>query len=240
MSPQPISTGAQFATFLVMALISDPRVFVSPAFGFERSGTFLAASTLVRPEPEELFSCQVLRDSHEPFPLLPGRENARIFRILFGDRNAPINLAFSEERDMGIFWRAELFTNEGHVCDERVYDELWKLKHSNSLGYVSFATEMRPLQVHADGRLIDVILYFALFEADEAEGALMALLQQQSLREVVSTRWQELMSPVLVELRASHTSLCAQIAVIHSAAAEVLEILTPRAKSRGKRLFFWS
>jgi len=221
-----------------MALISDPRIFVSPAFTFERGGTFLATSTPVRPKPEELFSCQVLGDSCEPLPLLPGRDHARIFRILSGDGNTPIILAFSAEREMGLFWRAELFADEGRVCDERVYAELWKQKRSDTLGYISFATEMRPLWIRAEGRLIEVILYFALFEADEAEGALVALLQQQSLREIVSNRWQELMSPVLVELRASHTSLCAQVAANHSAAAAVLKILTPQAKARGRRLFF--
>ena len=162
-------------------------------------------------------------------PLLPTRERPEVFSITIGKSVAPVILVSSLEKDIPLFWRAEIFTQQGRVCDEALYAQLWQLKCSNELAYFSFDTEKRPLQLRAQGRLLEIMLYTLFFEADaRLTEKLLKSLRSQAVRETVANQWQELMSPVAVDLETGRKSLRSQLAENYNSVAEILKFLTPK------------
>lgn len=206
-----------------------------PTFRFERDGTFILIAQARRPGPEDIFSCKALEDIQNPS--LPRRESAEMFSVVWDERSFPMILVTSAEKHIPLFWRAELFDQQGRPCSESVYADFWRLKRSDELTYLSFNEKARPLELRAEGRLIEVMLYVTCFEQDERAGErIFRRLQEQAIQKAVSENWQELTSTILVNL-STESLLRKRLADKYTAVAETMKLLMPKNKGVFAKLF---
>ncbi|PWU16135.1 MAG: hypothetical protein C5B50_14075 [Verrucomicrobia bacterium] len=220
-----------------MALLDDPRFFLMPVFHFEPDGTF-ARGNAVRPEPSSLFQCAAVELTGHA-PRLPVRSHSRLFPITINPEAAPRLFLSSMHDDMPLFWQGEIFTERGKQCDEEAYQGFWRLRLSNATAYCSFREEsgFGKLAVAAQGRLLDIAIYFLLLEAEPGIWPkVLQRLEAQDLKPVISARWSELTPQVALNLSPTR-SLCRELAKDHAALGQIIDYLAPEPANLLRRLF---
>lgn len=220
-----------------MALISNPRSFLLSTSHFERDGAFVSGNRPQKPDPGELFSCSVVHDFSRPLPRLPNRIVPQVIPITYGQDNPIILFGLGISEDIPLFWQAELFTVHGRVCDEATYNALWRLRRSTDIAYVSLDPSSRPLQIRAEGHLLDLVVYFALFEAHKTGAEIVESLGSAPVRGAVAREWEELTASVMVNLKAGRKSLTAQLTESRKPAAELATLLTRKPRNTFRRFF---
>ena len=172
-----------------MALISNPRSFLLSTSHFERTA-HSSPGNLARSPTQESGFCSVVHDFSRPLPRLPNRIVPQVIPITYGQDNPIILFGLGISEDIPLFWQAELFTVHGRVCDEATYNALWRLRRSTDIAYVSLDPSSRPLQIRAEGHLLDLVVYFALFEAHKTVPRLSSRPGALApVREAVAREW---------------------------------------------------
>jgi hypothetical protein len=213
-----------------MALILNPRIFLVPAFYFEKDGAFafVEKESFQRNIPENIFSCSVLEHVEDALPPLFRDTPFETFWITVPEMAEPL-LFLYEKDDTSLFWRIVLFSRDGKDCEEQVCFSLWQKRLFQEMSYISFETKWFSYNFHAEGRLLDLVLYFLLLEKDEGVNELMAAIQSQTLKGCVAHQWQDLMSFVTVDLASKH-GLVQHLTEKYGVVANLVENLTAKTK----------
>ena len=222
-----------------MALISNPHLFCVPSFRFDDRGTFFDSRQVVNPRPEKLFHNIQSVVAINDFKSLSNRESIHesAFLITLDRQPSPLVFVSFMEAYMPLYWQCELLSPQKLGCDESTYTQFLKENQTECLLFNSFGKYMRPLQLHADGRLLEIMLFLVFLEADESKTSLiLERLHRQSLQTVVSINWSRFVSRASVDLNNKSGSLSAMLSKQYRFVGEAIESLMP--KRNGKFGFF--
>jgi hypothetical protein len=211
-------------------LISNPRSFFAPKFHFEQNGALILNSESQNPTPEQLFFCRRLERVSQLRQPLPDRVSAQACSITFGDESVTVLFAYSTEGDALLFSCAEIFTEQGNMCDEVSYRNLWQLRRDPTLAYISFDPRNQLLHVKAEGHLIDLVLFFASLEGERTESKLVESLQSPAVQKLIANRWHELTEFVTANLESDCKLPLEQLAAKHEPVAELAKLLVPKTE----------
>lgn len=185
-----------------MALLDDPRTFLFPAFSFGKGGEFAFPVDSARPELKDLFR---LKDV-QPTATARSRglrKNVKESRIIVHDSNKPI-LLVSSDADVPLFWQYELRDDYGRPAPEADFQAIWMCRKSDALAYLSFAQKRLSLELHAEGRMCELMIFLLLFEMEKRDLELVVeLLRGESFAEMASMHMGDLLSTISVDLQGS-------------------------------------
>ncbi|HXC35929.1 MAG TPA: hypothetical protein VNV43_08635 [Candidatus Acidoferrales bacterium] len=148
------------------------------------------------------------------------REQAEAFSIELEKSNARKIVA---SKELHLFWKFELLTDNERSCNEDDYIRLWNKKISNELMYQ--AVTQSPLQFYAEGRLADIILYLILFENPEKETEIIVAIQNQTFKSTILNNWNDLLSNVTVNLDARKRTILQNLSDEYGVALTFSELL---------------
>ena len=212
-----------------MARLSNPRVFILPAFRFERDGTILSEVQMQRPTPTDVFSCDVKLLAAPPFDLLGGYEQSQFSEVTLSPTDAPVVLLTGWVQDIPLFWHLDLLTRKKAQCDDATFSAYWNLRKTDELSHLVFSKGSifsSFMRVSAQGRLLNLALYFFCFETEVGDPKIFQrAVRSLAAQEIVGRHWEELTSIVHLELGGGRVSFCDDMSARFKGVADVLGVL---------------
>jgi hypothetical protein len=221
-----------------MARLSNPRVFIWPAFRFERGEALTPVIQMQRPTASEVFACNVRALSSPPFESLGEYERSEFTEVRLDPTDTPVVLLTGLQPDIPIFWHLDLLAKNKAQCDEAVFAAYWDSRRTDELSYLVFGKGSifsSFMSVRGRGRLLDLVLYFFCFETEVSDESIFRrVLISLETQGIVRRNWEELMSVVDLQLGGGRVSFCDEIRARFRSVADVLGALE-RSMCRVKR-----